>query len=252
MIQVHNLSVGTRLLPLSAKFPPGKLTHVIGPNGSGKSTLLAAIAGVLEYQGSVMVNKDELASLSLPDVALTRAYLSQSAKPAFNMPVYQFLSLSIPANSDSNGPNVDKAVADIVELLNLTHMLTRTVHHLSGGEWQRVRLAACCLQIWKPINPLAQYLILDEPSAPLDIGQTKYLHRLIDIVKAQGTTILAANHDLNVTLRNADFVVLLANGVLKASGQASEVLTSDNISAVYKTAVQKVQIQEREYLVFED
>ncbi|USE01801.1 vitamin B12 ABC transporter ATP-binding protein BtuD [Vibrio sp. SCSIO 43133] len=252
MIQVHNLTIGTRLLPLTIDIPTGQLTHVIGPNGSGKSTLLAALAAVIDYQGDIVIEGTALSTLSLPDIALTRAYLSQSARPAFNMPVYQFLSLSIPANCRDDSEEVNRAILSIVELLNLDTMLSRTVHHLSGGEWQRVRLAACCLQVWKPINPLAKYLILDEPAAPLDIGQEKYLHRLIDLVTEQGTTVVVANHDLNVTLRRADNVVLLSNGVLEAVGSSQHVLTVENINSVYRTNVQKVEHNGRAYLIFED
>jgi len=252
MIQAHNLSVGTRLLPVSLSLPEGKLTHIIGPNGSGKSTLLAALSGVMSYQGAIKVGDLDLAQMSLPDIALLRAYLAQSARPAFNMPVYQFLSLSIPNNKQCSDETLNQAIAEITELLNINTMLSRTVHHLSGGEWQRVRLAACCLQVWRPINPLARVLILDEPAAPLDIGQEKYLNELIDIVTRQGTSVIVANHDLNTTLRRAAYVVLLANGVMEAVGTSEEVLKEENISSVYKTTAKKIEFEGKPLLIFNE
>lgn len=62
MIQVHNLTIGTRLLPLTIDIPTGQLTHVIGPNGSGKSTLLAALAGVIDYQGDIVIEGTALST----------------------------------------------------------------------------------------------------------------------------------------------------------------------------------------------
>ncbi|MGF1748096.1 vitamin B12 ABC transporter ATP-binding protein BtuD [Vibrio cionasavignyae] len=251
MIQVHNLAVGTRLLPLSVRIPQGKVTHVIGPNGSGKSTFLSALAGVLSAEGEATIDNVSMATLSLADLSLLRAYLNQSSRPAFNMPVYQYLSLSIPSCATSSAA-INTAVEEITQLLNLTSMLTRTVHHLSGGEWQRVRLAACCLQIWKPINPFSKLLILDEPSAPLDVGQEKYLHEMIARITQQGTAVVVANHDLNVTLKRADHVVMLNNGVLVQQGDSRSVLTEENVSDVYSTRVQRVTINQRDYLLFDE
>ncbi|MGF1771438.1 vitamin B12 ABC transporter ATP-binding protein BtuD [Vibrio wakamikoensis] len=257
MIQVHNLAIGTRLLPASLSFPEGQLTHVIGPNGSGKSTLLAALAGVLDYNGQVEIAGMDLAEMSLPDMATIRAYLPQAARPAFNMPVYQYLSLSIP--NDQNGSRgkiseatLNQAISDITALLKLDTMLSRTVHHLSGGEWQRVRLAACCLQIWRPLNPHSKVLILDEPAAPLDVGQEKYLNQLIELVTSQGLSVVVANHDLNTTLRRADHVVMLNNGVVEAVGTGDEVLTPENIESVYQTSVSKIEVNGKPLLIFNE
>ncbi|GMQ46789.1 vitamin B12 ABC transporter ATP-binding protein BtuD [Vibrio sp. 10N] len=252
MIQAHNLAIGTRLLPASLSFPEGQLTHVIGPNGSGKSTLLAALAGVLNYEGKVEIAGMDLAEMSLPDMAKVRAYLPQAARPAFNMPVYQYLSLSIPTEHQNGSRELDDAIAEITALLKLDNMLVRTVHHLSGGEWQRVRLAACCLQIWRPLNPLARLLILDEPAAPLDVGQEKYLNQLIELVTSQGTSVVVANHDLNTTLRRADHVVMLNNGVVEAVGCGDEVLTPDNIGSVYQTSVSKIEVNGKPLLIFNE
>ncbi|CAH0526115.1 vitamin B12 ABC transporter ATP-binding protein BtuD [Vibrio hippocampi] len=250
MIQVRNLALGERLLPMSLAFPQGHVTHIIGPNGSGKSTLLSCVSGILECAGEIEMDGEPHTSLSLADLALTRAYLSQSERPAFNMPVYQFLSVSVPACC-TDKEALNQAVRQVTELLNLTRLLTRTVHHLSGGEWQRVRLAACALQVWRPINPYAKLLILDEPSAPLDIGQQKYLHRLVDIIKQQGTTVVIANHDLNVTLRYADYVVVLKRGVMVAKGTPDEVMNEALLQQVYHTNITRIEWQHRPYLVFE-
>lgn len=223
MIQIKSLSVGSRLLPLSFNLKPGQVTHVIGPNGSGKSTLLEAISGIGEgYAGEVMWVDRTLSSFSLQDLSLQRAYLSQSARPAFNLEVFQFLALSLPSSVNLNSAIVSEVLVEVSEMLEISDKLHRSIQTLSGGEWQRVRLAGMCLQIWPSLNPYSKLLILDEPAAPLDIGQEALLYKLIDHVAKQGISVLMANHDLNRTLRHADQVLLLDKGVLQKVGSAEK------------------------------
>ncbi|EVU08394.1 putative vitamin B12 import ATP-binding protein btuD [Vibrio parahaemolyticus VP2007-007] len=94
-------------------------------------------------------------------------------------------------------------------------------------------------------------MILDEPAAPLDIAQEGLLYQLINAIAAQGISVLVANHDLNRTLKHADKVLLLSNGVLHASGRADEVLSETGLAEVFKTQVRKVMIDERPYLIFD-
>lgn len=135
--------------------------------------------------------------------------------------------------------------------LNLQDKLARSIHHISGGEWQRVRLAGSCLQIWPSLNPEGQYLILDEPASALDVGQEKLMYDLLAEVRAMGITILMANHDLNRTYKNASQVVLLNQGILYRSGRPKEVLNSESIKDIFQTDVQAVDIKGKSYLLFD-
>ena len=139
----------------------------------------------------------------------------------------------------------------VVELVQLQDKLHRSIQTLSGGEWQRVRLAGVCLQVWRTINPFSQFLILDEPAAPLDIAQEGLLYQLINAMAAQGIGVLVANHDLNRTLKHADKVLLLNNGVLHSSGSADTVLTEEALGEVFNTQVKKVIVDEQPYLIFD-
>lgn len=251
MIQINSLQVGTRLLPLSFQCNKGEVLHVVGPNGSGKSTLLAALAGVINYQGEIILDGQSLAHLSLAEMAIQRAYLSQSDKPAFNLDVFQYLALSLPQGKHDQDLDVTQALEEICALLNLGDKLHRTIHCLSGGEWQRVRLAGSCLQIWPTLNPNGRLLILDEPAAALDIAQEQLLYALLQRIATQGITVMMANHDLNRSLRHADHVLLLDKGVMQAIGQAQEVLTEANLTDVFQTSVRRVELQGQPYLVFD-
>lgn len=254
-MHVKHISVGSRLLPLSFECKAGEIVHVVGPNGSGKSTLLAAISGTLSQRdgmsGEVYVGDKNLLTLPLSEQAHVRGYLCQQSRPAFNVDVFQYLALSLPSGTEIADIKVRDAVNMVVELVQLQDKLHRSIQTLSGGEWQRVRLAGVCLQVWRTINPFSQFLILDEPAAPLDIAQEGLLYQLINVMAAQGIGVLVANHDLNRTLKHADKVLLLNNGVLHSSGNADTVLTEEALGEVFNTQVKKVIVDEQPYLIFD-
>lgn len=254
-MHVKHMSVGSRLLPLSFECKAGDIVHVVGPNGSGKSTLLAAISGTLSHRegmsGEVYVGDKNLLTLPLSEQAHVRGYLCQQSRPAFNVDVFQYLALSLPSGAEIADIKVRDAVNMVVELVQLQDKLHRSIQTLSGGEWQRVRLAGVCLQVWRTINPFSQFLILDEPAAPLDIAQEGLLYQLINAMAAQGIGVLVANHDLNRTLKHADKVLLLNNGVLHSSGNADTVLTEEALGEVFNTQVKKVIVDEQPYLIFD-
>ncbi|MGI2944143.1 vitamin B12 ABC transporter ATP-binding protein BtuD [Vibrio diabolicus] len=255
MMHVKHMSVGSRLLPLSFECKAGEIVHVVGPNGSGKSTLLSAISGTLSHRegmsGEVYVGNKNLLTLPLSEQAHVRGYLCQQSRPAFNVDVFQYLALSLPSGAEIADIKVRDAVNMVVELVQLQDKLHRSIQTLSGGEWQRVRLAGVCLQVWRTINPFSQFLILDEPAAPLDIAQEGLLYQLINAMAAQGIGVLVANHDLNRTLKHADKVLLLNNGVLHSSGNADTVLTEEALGEVFNTQVKKVIVDEQPYLIFD-
>ncbi|MCL9783443.1 vitamin B12 ABC transporter ATP-binding protein BtuD [Vibrio sp. S4M6] len=251
MIRIDGVSVGSRLLPLSFECGRGEIVHLIGPNGSGKSTLLSAIAGTEDYSGHVFIGDVDSKGYSLEDLAMVRAYLSQSEKPAFNLPVFQYLSLSIPTKHNVSVDQLNNAVAELSQEVQIQDKLHRPIHQLSGGEWQRVRLAGICLQVWPTINPMAKLLLLDEPAASLDIGQEKLLYQLIRKVADQGIVILMANHDLNRSLKHADKAVLLEQGVMVKFGEVEDIITEEHIRRVFCTDVKLEMIRGSNVLIFD-
>ncbi|UPQ86857.1 vitamin B12 ABC transporter ATP-binding protein BtuD [Vibrio sinaloensis] len=251
MIRVNSISVGSRLLPLSFEMAAGEIIHVIGPNGSGKSTLLSALSGLIPFAGEASIGTLDVASSSVESLAQYRAFLSQNDRPAFNLDVVHYLSLSLPSWLRVQRVEIEKVVAELAELLDIADKLHRSIHHLSGGEWQRVRLCAICLQVWPTLNPQAQLLVLDEPAAPLDIGQESLLYQLIDRVASMGIAVLMSNHDLNRTLKHADKVLLLDKGVLQHYGSTEHVLNPEYLSAVFNTQVSKVRVNQSSVLLFD-
>ncbi|MGF1687476.1 vitamin B12 ABC transporter ATP-binding protein BtuD [Photobacterium japonica] len=252
LISAHNLAMPPRLLPLSFDIHAGEIVHFIGPNGSGKSTAISMLSGLVEAQGNVTLAGRPLADYDLSDLARLRSYLSQQDRPAFSVGVYHYLSLSLSALGALPDDKVQAAVEEVCGALKIMDKLSRNIQQLSGGEWQRVRLAGACLQVWPTLNPDATFLLLDEPAAALDIGQEATMYKLIRNIASQGIAVIMANHDLNRTLREADKVVLLNNGSCVAQGDPRDVMTVDRLETVFATQVQRIEHDGQSCLLFTD
>lgn len=250
MLNAQNIALPPRLMPLSIQVKPGEILHVIGPNGSGKSTMISCLSGLISCAGDIELDGRALNSFSLDALAFKRCYLSQQDRPAFSVTVYHYLHLSV-LNPNVDSELLSQVVAHITNVLGITDKLNRTIHQLSGGEWQRVRLAGACLQVWPTLNPDSRWLLLDEPAAALDIGQEAMMYQLIRDVARMGIGVVVANHDLNRTLNEADNVLLLKQGICLGVGEPDEIMTEERLSEVFNTSVKKVQVEGRPYLIFD-
>jgi len=227
LMQLQGVEEAGRLCPLNAEVRQGEIVHLVGPNGAGKSTLLARMAGLTSGKGQIALNGQCLSDWPAAELARHRAYLTQHQTPPFAMPVWHYLTLHQPDKTQH------ALQQDIAEQLGLEDKLARPVNHLSGGEWQRVRLAAIVLQIHPQGNPQGQLLLLDEPMNSLDVAQQAALDRLLAELRAAGVTIVMSSHDLNHTLRFAGKTWLMRRGALIASGDTAHVLTIENLAAAY-------------------
>jgi vitamin B12 transport system ATP-binding protein len=252
ILTAQDIAFVSRLLPMSLTLYSGQITHVIGPNGSGKSTVLSILSGLFDYQGRITLLNNDLADYDLPSLAHVRSYLSQQDKPSFSIPVFQYLSLAISALHNVDRAQFQIALDEICQRLDIQDKLSRNIQQLSGGEWQRVRLAAACLQVWPTINPQATLLLLDEPAAALDIGQEATMYQLVRKMAQQGIAVVMVNHDLNRTLREADNVMLLDQGQCVAFGGVEQVMTVERLQAVFKTGIDKIDHHGMPCLVFVD
>ncbi|MEC6814233.1 vitamin B12 ABC transporter ATP-binding protein BtuD [Photobacterium toruni] len=252
VLHAQNIAFVSRLLPMSLTLYAGQITHVIGPNGSGKSTVLSILSGLFAHKGSIKLLDIDLVDYDLLSLAQVRSYLSQQDKPNFSIPVFQYLSLAISALHDIEADKLQIALNEICQSLDIKDKLSRNIQQLSGGEWQRVRLAAACLQVWPAINPQAKLLLLDEPAAALDIGQEAAMYQLVRKISQQGITVVMVNHDLNRTLREADNVVLLDQGQCVGCGHVDQIMTIDNLQAVFKTGIDKIEHHGVPCLIFVD
>ncbi len=243
MITAKNIALGTRLLPMSFEVSAGEIVHLLGPNGSGKSTLLELLSGLVEGQGNVCIDGVDIQDIDSQSLARQRAYLSQQQKPAFAIGVYQYLSLSLSALKGADVTAIESAVATVCETLAIADKLNRNTDQLSGGEWQRVRLAGVCLQIWPDINPDGRLLILDEPATALDIAQQSAMYKMVRMLADRGIAVVMSNHDLNRSLSEADRVVMLKLGTLIANGKPADTMNLGILETVYGAKLRIVELE---------
>ncbi|WP_318373237.1 vitamin B12 ABC transporter ATP-binding protein BtuD [Enterobacter sp.] len=243
LMQLQDVEAPGRLGPLSGEIGRGEILHLVGPNGAGKSTLLARMAGLTQGKGRVIFNDISLDAWSATSLARHRAYLAQQQMPPFSMPVWHFLSLHQPHNPDA------ALCESVAAALGLSDKLGRATSQLSGGEWQRVRLAAVILQIHPQGNADGQLLLLDEPMNSLDVAQQAALDRLLSALCAAGVTIVMSSHDLNHTLRHAHRAWLLRRGQLVASGTRDHVMTPVNLEKAYQIPFRRLNIEGHSVLI---
>ena len=210
---------------------PGRITAVVGPNGSGKSTLVRALLRRLApSRGRVLLDAQPIAQLDRRAVAMQLAVVPQREEPAFPLSVRDFVSLGrYPHGGAFSGhsPADHAAIARAVARADVGAFADRRTDELSGGEWQRVRIARALAQEGKA-------LVLDEPTTFLDVAHEMAVFELLDSLAREGQAVLLVSHQLNLVARFADHIVLLHHGSIAAAGTPAEVMRGDVLERVYE------------------
>ncbi len=210
---------------------PGRVTAVVGPNGSGKSTLVRTLLQRVPVErGVVRIGDQQLDTLDVRTRARTVAIVPQREEPLLPLSVADFVMLgrhpwrgAFGAPSAADREKVEQALIR-AEMIDASARLTDT---LSGGEWQRVRIARALAQD-------APVLVLDEPTTFLDIAHEMAVFELIDALATEGRTVLLVSHQLNLVARFAGHIVLLHRGTVAAAGTAADVMRGDVLERVYE------------------
>ncbi len=215
---------------VSCQVAGSELVAVVGPNGSGKTTLVRALLGLLPLErGSVLVDGRPVSSWSRASLARVVGVVGQQEEAVFRLTVAETVMLGryarlgpLAAPGDADRAAVTAALqrCDIVELAQ------RPIDSLSGGEWKRVRVARALAQ-----EPRA--LVLDEPTASLDIRHEMELFELMRQLVDSGLAGLVITHHLNLAGRFADRIVLLDRGLVVAEGSPAAVMTRETLSRVF-------------------
>lgn len=241
MIHASNIDInlgGTTIVKqISLELQAASVSVIIGKNGAGKSTLLKALAGELPIQsGYIKLDNTPLTAYSPGELADRRAVLSQSTQLAYALSVTEIIEMGC-YNRYTRLTKKERntLVEQTIEKLQLTAFSQRDFLSLSGGERQRVLLAKCLVQLYagKTANK-QQYLLLDEPTAALDIEQQyRFLQLATSLAREEGIGILAVLHDLNLAARFADRILLLRKGRLVNSGSPWDVLTTETLQQTF-------------------
>lgn len=244
LLEIEQAAVAGRLAPFSAQVSSGQLIHLLGPNGAGKSSLLARLSGLLPGSGKVQFLGKPLEDWSGSQLARHRGWLHQQQLPVGQMAVFHYLQQHL-LHADQPYETV---LQQVLEGLQLGDKLARPLNQLSGGEWQRVRLAAVLLQIAPAANSQGKLLLLDEPMAGLDVAQQAAVDRLLLPLCQAGVSIIMSGHDLNHSLRHAQQVWLMADGHLVAQGETATVMQPERLEQVYQVPFRKLTVEGHQIL----
>lgn len=204
----------------------GRLTALVGPNGSGKSSCVRALlARAPVIGGVVQVNGTDVSTMSPKARARAVAVVPQRESPAFAMPVPEFVALGRYAWHEP-ASRTNAAVTDAMARADAAEFATRDTDALSGGEWQRVRMARALAQG-------APALVFDEPTAFLDIAHEMAMFELLRSLADEGRAVLVVSHQLNLVARFADHVVLLHHGEVAGAGAPTAVMDGPTLERVY-------------------
>lgn len=239
MLTVNDISVsytnGPVVSGVSLELAPGKIIALAGANGAGKTTILRALNGTLPLAaGSVSLGGRPIEAYSRRELARMMTVVAQENETRFPITVLEFVLAGRFAHGSAFGweSDSDLGVArTALELCDLAGYGDRLMNRLSGGERQRVVLA-------RALATEARILLLDEPTANLDLAHQAMMFRLVrERCRTCESAAIIITHDLNLASEFADELILLDGGRIVAKGAPGEVLTRENIQRVFDVDV---------------
>ena len=214
--------------------PRGHLTALAGPNGSGKSSIVRALLRRADIvRGHVTIDDRDVTTFSYAELARQVAVVPQREEAAFPTRVREYVALGryphlglwrAPAEDD------DRAVDQALTQAGVDDLAERDTDALSGGEWQRVRIARALAQ-------KTPALVLDEPTTFLDVAHEMAIFELLWSLARSGLAVLLVSHQLNLVARFADMIVLLDQGKVAISGAPAEVMNAERLESIYRWPV---------------
>ncbi|MCM3318185.1 ABC transporter ATP-binding protein [Rummeliibacillus stabekisii] len=228
----------TILNDINLSIPSNQISIIIGANGCGKSTLLKTMARLIKPTGGdVLLDGKSIHKMAPKQLAKVLGLLPQSPIVPEGITVADLVGRGrFPHQSVMKGWSKKdyEAVAEALEMMNITEFADRNIDELSGGQRQRVWIAMALAQ-------QTDILFLDEPTTYLDITyQVEILDLLTDLNKRYGTTIVMVLHDINLSARYADYLFTVKNGQLIAEGAPTEIITADLIKETFQLDCQVI------------
>ncbi|MBK4145585.1 ATP-binding cassette domain-containing protein [Corynebacterium macginleyi] len=221
----------TIIRDLSATFPAGKITTIVGPNGCGKSTLLRAMSGLLNLAtGNISVNGNNISDMKRKDVARILGVLPQSPVAPEGLLVSDLVARGRHPHQAwfrQWSATDEDAVYEALKQTGSADLANRTLDELSGGQRQRVWISMVLAQN-------TDILFLDEPTTYLDLATSVDILELVDSLRQKlGRTVVMVLHDLNLAVRYSDYLVVMKEGQVIASGTPGEVITAERLQQAF-------------------
>ncbi|OFR98935.1 metal ABC transporter ATP-binding protein [Lacticaseibacillus zeae] len=230
MLKVNHITVSYQrnlnvVEDVSFEVKEGEIVGIIGPNGAGKSTLIKAMMDLIPHQGNAVMDGQPLAKQ-----AQKIAYVQQKSNIDLTFPitVRECVALGLQAHANMfgyTGKNEGKAIAQALEMVDMTDFAKRQIGRLSGGQLQRVLIARCLVQE-------ADLIILDEPFAGIDNRSESAIMIVLRKLRAEGKTILMVHHDLKTVRSYFDSVVMM-NIHMIGAGPVATTFTDRNLEQAY-------------------
>jgi len=250
-IKIEGLTVSYRdknvLENISFEVDGGKVTALLGPNGSGKTTLLLALCGLLRpRKGRVIIQGEDVTRMKASDRARAIAILPQGLPSFIPFTVYETVlmgryPLSSPVFFYSRRDRDE--TEKILKATDLWFLKERKCSELSGGELQRVMLAS----VFAQETPL---LMLDEPTASMDINQQKKIMKMVlDMAAGLHKTIVIATHDLNLVARTCERVAMIMDRDEVLYGNKEKILVEENVRKLFDVDVSAIDIGEETFFM---
>ena len=221
----------------------GDFLALVGPNGSGKSTLIKCMNGILKTQkGTVLIDERSITDYSSVELAKEMAYVPQNENKRAGLTVFDVVLLGRKPyiNWKPSGKDL-KIAADVLKSLHLESIAMKEIDKLSGGQQQAVFIARALAQ-----EP--DILLLDEPTANLDIKHQIEVMELLRDLSGKGITIIIALHDINMAIRYATKIMMLREGKIFADG-GNEIITTENIENLYDIKVHIIRENNRPFII---
>lgn len=225
---------------ISIEVTPGEVLTVLGPNGSGKSTLINLLSGYIEPTGgNIHFDRVHIRNISIENKAFIRSVMSQSQQIVFDFSVKEIIEMGwLQKGFIKFSESFDKIFEEVIQEASIEDLVDERFNILSGGEQKRVHFARTLLQSWRPSDsPDPKYLLLDEPTANLDIKHEQKLMNVVRKKASQGLGVLIVLHDINLAAKYSDKIILLKDGKLKGYGEALEILNENLLSNIYELPI---------------
>jgi len=234
-LEMQNVTLGYSHHPvmegITFKASPGQLVGLIGPNGSGKSTIIKALSNLIRpASGKILVDKREINTISRRDLACMVGVVPQLPLLPSTFSAFEIVLMGRNPHLglfQSESRHDWELARQAMEKTGTSPLANRHVNELSGGEIQ-------CILIARVLVQETMAILLDEPTANLDIGrQTEILDLIKKLCRDNNLTVLAALHDLNLAAQYCDRLLLIDQKHIHAQGTPAEVITDTNIKQVY-------------------
>lgn len=231
---------------ISFEIPVGKITSFIGPNGAGKSTVMSLISRLLNLDsGSVLFDDKDLREWKSKELAKHLAILTQQNNIGMKLTIYELVSFGrFPYSKGRLNEEDRQKINEAITYMGLDDIKDKYIDELSGGQRQRAYIAMVIAQD-------TEFVLLDEPTNNLDIFYASSLMKTVKKLASDfGKTIIMVLHEINYASFYSDYICALKDGKIFKFGTVNEVITKDNLKALYGVEFQIMEIEGKPLAIY--